>query len=211
VYESVVVKAMTPIKLEWLTAVRAGLSSLADIPDEEWTRAISTVRHLHLKKNAYFLRVGSIPDKMAYIVSGIFRVVYVTDSGEEKILAFRGEGRMLSAFSAFLEQTPAWYDIQALEDADLLWFSLEQYTAGLQQHPCWQIVNRKYVEMLFLEKERRESELLSDDAETRYKKFKERFPGVEQRIRQYHIAAYLGITPVALSRIRKKLRENPPS
>jgi CRP-like cAMP-binding protein len=199
---------MKEIKPEWLAIVRATLGSFAEIPDEEWEKAVLNIRHLHLKKNEYFIQEGSVPDKMACIVAGIFRVFYVTKSGEEKILAIRGEGRMLSAFSAILENTPSWYDIQALEESDLLCIGLDKYADGLQGHPCWQIINAKYVQMLFVEKERRESEFLSDNAETRYKKFKERFPGVEDRIRQYHIASYLGMTPVALSRIRKKLREN---
>jgi CRP-like cAMP-binding protein len=199
---------MKKIEPEWLSSMRAMLDSFAEIPDKEWEKATLHLRHLHLKKNEYFIRAGSVPDKMAYIVLGIFRVSYLTESGEEKVLAIRGEGRMLSAFSAILEQTPSWYDIQALEDSDLLYISLDQYTKGLQGHACWQVINAKYAQMLFVEKERRESEFLSDNAETRYRKFRERFPGVEDRIRQYHIASYLGMTPVALSRIRKKIREN---
>ena len=199
---------MKQIKPEWLASMRATLGSFAEIPDEEAEKAALHLRYLHLKKNEYFIQAGSVPDKMAYIVSGIFRVFYVTVSGEEKVLAIRGEERMLSAFSAILEHTPSWYDIQALEDSDLLYISLDQYAKMLQRHTCWQVINAKYAQMLFVEKERRESEFLSDNAETRYKKFRERFPGVEDRIRQYHIASYLGMTPVALSRIRKKLREN---
>ena len=197
---------MKQIKPEWLASMRATLGSFAEIPDEEAEKAILHLRHLHLKKNEYFIRAGSVPDKMAYIVCGIFRVFFVTESGEEKVLAIRGEGRMLSAFSAILEHTPSWYDIQALEDSDLLYISLDQYAKRLQGHTCWRVINAKYAQMLFVEKERRESEFLSDNAETRYKKFRERFPDVEGRIRQYHIASYLGMTPVALSSIRIKLR-----
>jgi len=199
---------MQQIKPEWLAIMRTALNSFAEIPDDEWARVISNLRHMHLKKNEYFVLAGSTPDKMACIVSGVFRVFYNTSSGEEKVLAIRDEGRMLSAFSAILEHTSSWYDIQALEESDLLYISLEQYARELEGHACWQLINARYAQMLFVEKERRESEFLSDDAETRYKKFRERFPGMEARIRQYQIASYLGITPVALSRIRKKLREN---
>lgn len=199
---------MKHIKPQWLSIVRSALGAFAEIPEAEWTKALLNLKHLHLKKNDYFIQAGAIPDKMGCIVSGIFRVFYVTEAGEEKILAFRDEGRMLSAFSAILEHTPSWYDIQALEDSDLLYIGLDQYAEGLRGHRCWQDISAKYVQMLFVEKERRESEFLSDNAETRYQKFKNRFPGMENRIRQYHIAAYLGMTPVALSRIRKKLQEN---
>ena len=74
------------IKPEWLAAMRATLSSFAEIPDEEWEKAILNLRHLHLKRNEYFIRAESVPDTMAYIVFGIFRVFFIAESGEEKIL-----------------------------------------------------------------------------------------------------------------------------
>lgn len=184
------------------------LSSFAEIPAEEWEKAKSSLTPLQLKRNEYFIRSGESPDKIACIVSGIFRVFYVTEGGDERILAIREEGRMLSAFSAVLERSASWYDIQALEDSNLLYINLEQYAERLRGHPCWQAINAKYAQILFMEKERRESEFLSEDAETRYLKFKERYPGLENRIQQIHVASYLGMTPVTLSRIRRKLRES---
>jgi CRP-like cAMP-binding protein len=197
---------MKKIEQRWLDMVYSVLSKFAEIPPEEWEKGISKSRHLHLKKDEYFVRAGSIPDKMAFIISGIFRVFYITEAGEEKILVFRAEGRMLSAFSAFLENQSSWFYIQALEDADLLYIGFDDYKKFLSGNKCWQTINAKYVEMLFVEKENREREFLSDYAETRYKNFIIKYPDIENRIRQYHIASYLGITPVALSRIRKKMK-----
>ncbi len=57
-----------------------------------------------------------------------------------------------------------------------------------------------------MKKEKRESSLLLDDAQTRYIKFGNEYPGLESRIKQHLIASYLGITPVTLSRIRARLR-----
>ena len=58
-----------------------------------------------------------------------------------------------------------------------------------------------------MKKEKRESSLLLDDAQTRYIKFRNEYPGLESRIKQHLIASYLGITPVTLSRIRARLRK----
>lgn len=77
----------------------------------------------------------------------------------------------------------------------------------MAESSCWRDVTRKYVEDLFIEKEQRERELFSLDVTTRYLNFKKRYPDVEGRVSQYHIASYLGITPQALSRIRKRLHE----
>jgi CRP-like cAMP-binding protein len=196
------------IEQQWLESIYALLSTFAEIPEEEWERLRSALKPLQLHKHEYFIRSGRIPDKMAFILSGIFRVFYLTETGDEKILVFREEGRILSAFSPFLKNESSWYNIQALENADLLYLHLNDYKNILNSHQCWQTVNAKYVEKLFIEKEEREREFLSADAETRYKNFLLKYPAIEERVHQYHIASYLGVTPVTLSRIRKNIRKN---
>ncbi len=188
----------------WLRQMHTALSKYARIPDDEWSRAQEKLRILKIKKNGYFIHAGDVPDKLAFIVTGIFRVFYTTESGTERILVFRGENRLLSAYSSFLENTNSRFSIQALEDSILLYVSLNDYTVLLTQHLCWQMICTKYAQQLFIEKEKRENELLSDDALARYHNFTLNYPDYEKRINQYHIASYLGITPVALSRIRNK-------
>ena len=61
--------------------------------------------------------------------------------------------------------------------------------------------------MLFVLKEKREAELLLDNAQERYQQFLEDYPDLEGRIAQYHIASYLGVTPESLSRIRAGLKD----
>ncbi|MNG38637.1 hypothetical protein D3C84_1264130 [compost metagenome] len=63
-------------------------------------------------------------------------------------------------------------------------------------------------ESLYVKKERREMQLLTLSAEDRYRSFLEEFGALEKKIPQYYIASYLGITPVALSRIRAKWRNS---
>ena len=60
--------------------------------------------------------------------------------------------------------------------------------------------------MLFIIKEKRESELLLNNAQERYLQFLEDYPDLENRISQYHIASYLNIAPESLSRIRANLK-----
>lgn len=190
-------------KEKWVHQFKCTMNSFADVPEMEWNAMSAQLKHMQIGKNGYFVRSGDVCDKLAFIASGVFRVFFITESGEEKTLVFREEGRMLSAFSPFLTNKKSWFNIQALEDADLLYLKIDDETIGFNKEECWQTIYSKYVEMLFVEKENREREFLSDDAETRYGNFLAKFPGLENRINQYHIASYLGITPVALSRIRK--------
>jgi hypothetical protein len=79
--------------------------------------------------------------------------------------------------------------------------------AFYERHPCWERLGRKNAEYMFLFKEAREKELLLDSLEVRYQRFVKNFPGLAQKIPQYHIASYLGVTDVALSRVRKKISQ----
>ena len=189
---------------KWETQMLSVLSGFADIPLEEWNKAIKKLHILKIKKDHYFIRAGELPDKLGFIIKGLFRVFYTTLDGEERILVFRGENRLLSAYSSFLENRNSRYSIQAIENSELLYLSLSEFSEILDEHICWKIVSAKYAEMLFVEKEKRENEFLSDDAETRYGHFIKNNPGLVNRLKQYQIASYLGITPVALSRIRHK-------
>jgi len=193
------------INPEWSLKFFLAMRKLADFPEEEWRRALAQFAYLRIPKDGYFLRAGDIPDKLAFIASGLFRVYFVTDKGDERVHAFRAEGRLISAFSPFLTDKRSWYSIQALEDSDLLCTRTDVGTWA-SQADCWKTLYAKYMEMLFVEKESRERELLSEDAETRYRTFRDQNPGIENRISQHHIASYLGITPVALSRIRKGMK-----
>ncbi|MRR17727.1 MAG: Crp/Fnr family transcriptional regulator [Deltaproteobacteria bacterium] len=192
--------------------IRQALMKYGPIPESEWeySKHIS-VEPCKLQKGQHFLRIGDIPDKMAFVISGIFRVYYNTEEGNERILVFRGENRFLSAYRSVQENEPSWYGIQALEPSFLICMPLNELKKHLSEHRCWNDVARKYLEDLFIEKEKRERDLLSLDVTNRYLNFQKRYPDVEKRVSQYHIASYLGITPVALSRIRKRILEKPQS
>ena len=186
--------------------IRHALRKYGPIPESEWEHSKHiSVEPLKLQKGQHFLKIGDVPDKMGFVISGIFRVYYNDEDGNERILVFRGENRFLSAYRSVQENEPSWYGIQALEPSFLICMHLKELKKHFSEHSCWNDVARKYLEDLFIEKEMRERDLLSFDVTTRYLNFQKRYPDVEARVSQYHIASYLGITPVALSRIRKRI------
>jgi hypothetical protein len=113
------------IEKNWLDKMYTTLSEYTTIPDSEWNKIQGKLHSLRIKKNDYFINSGDIPDKLAFIVTGLFRVFYTTNSGNERILVFRGENRLLSAYSSFLERTDSKFSIQALEEGTLLYISLK--------------------------------------------------------------------------------------
>ncbi len=183
------------------------LQTYTDIPSSEWDKMVRMQQPLHLEKNAYFVRQGEEPDRMAFITSGIFRVFCITESGDEKTLSFRTKGQFLSAFTPYLENRETWYSIQALTSSHLISIPLADSETLASSHPCWDRLVKEYVVKLFIEKEDRERSFLTEDAKTRYLRFRDKYPDLEQQIHQFYIASFLGISPVSLSRIRTSLKK----
>lgn len=158
-----------------------------------------------LGKESFFISAGEIPQKMAFVISGLFRYVYVDQKGHEYTKGIIPEYRFISSYSAMISQTPSYFYIEALEDSEILEFQYTDWQQLLNSHPFWLKFLLKFVEQGFSIKEKRERDLLLLDAETRYHNFRKEFPGMEQRIKQGIVASYLGIKPETLSRIRKKI------
>ncbi|MBI5354186.1 MAG: Crp/Fnr family transcriptional regulator [Chloroflexi bacterium] len=185
----------------------AFLRSITDIPNAEVEKVLGVFRVSKLQKNRFLVSAGEVPTTLAFVISGILRLYYISDSGFEFTKSFCVEGDMVAAYTALLNNEPSNLFIQALEDSELLIANYEEYQSVTAKSSYWQKVNQNIAERLFMKKEKRESSLLLDDAQIRYIKFRNEYPGLESRIKQRLIASYLGITPVTLSRIRARLRK----
>ncbi len=182
------------------------LTLYSEIPAQEFEKFVKISRVCHLKKGEYFQRAGEQSHKLGFVISGILRLYYTNEAGEEFNKSFCIKNDFVAAYSALLQNFVSRLSIQTLEETTLLVVGYKDYLQLLNQHMCWQILGRRIAENLFIKKEEKESQFLLDSAETRYFKFLKEYPHLEARIKQYHIASYLGITPVALSRIRTKLQ-----
>lgn len=165
----------------------------------EW---ISPIR---LTKGTFLFHQHNASSSLFFIETGLVKAFYETRDGKEFIKSFISEGQIIGSLRALIAREPNSFSAVALENL-LAWEipiaklqALANTTAGIQQFMNDQIL------ALAMKKERREYELLCLSAEERYRLFCEREPSLSQRLSQADIAAYLGITPVGLSRIHKRV------
>ena len=184
------------------------LDAWAQVPDSQWEKLLGLMTVNNLDANEYFLMQGDRPSRIALISSGIFRIFCTTEAGDEKILAFRTKGQFIAAYTPFIENKPAWYAIQALEPSKVFSLPLKEFNRLSSGHPCWERAAKEYIILLLIEKENRERSFLTEDATTRYLKFRKNFPDLDNRIHNFHVASYLGISPVSLSRIRSEIKKS---
>lgn len=175
------------------------------IQEREYAELLKISRIRTIPNGNFYLSEGQIPTKFAFLLSGLFRYVYIDSKGNEFTKSLIPEHNLLVSYSAMLNQRPSYFFIQAIEDSEILEVHYPSWLALQRANNDWDKFLIAALEKGYCLKEKRERDLLMLDAETRYKNFLTEFPGLENRITQQIVASYLGIKPESLSRIRKKL------
>lgn len=189
-----------------LRELHGRISAVVDLPDEEWAWAAPHFQPRRFARGEYLARSDEALTHSHHIVRGLVRLFYITPDGVEHNKGFAAEGRVVGSAASKLAGAPAGFDIEALEHTETLSLPFSVADALVARHPAWERLRRLAMERLFLEKEQREKDFLTLDATERYRAFLERQPELARRLPLRHVASYLGITPVALSRIRRQLR-----
>src|SRR5262245_27438280 len=179
---------------------RVGAQGLS-LPEPEWRAFERLLAPRRFSKGERFVEPGDRRGLVGLVRSGLFRFYYVDADGREATKTFRGPGELAAAYAELLMGVPSRTFVEALEDSELLVAPYAELLRLYARHPGWQELGRRVAERFYVNKERREFELLQLPAAERYRLFDREYPGLAARIPQYHVASYLGITPVALSRI----------
>ncbi len=179
---------------------------MATISNKDWDYFISKLQRRIIAKKDIFLKVGQIENSISFIESGVVRLFIPKEEQDKEItFGFSFKDQFVSAYDSFLTQLPSAYQLQALTETHLLSISYKDLQEVYQNTQIGNLIGRLTAERLFLSKSKREQDLLNLTAEERYiKVFKER-PELLKVIPLKYISSYIGVTPQALSRIRKRL------
>lgn len=158
-----------------------------------------------VRKKTFLLQEGEICNFEAYVVKGCIRTYYIDENGFDVILQFAIEDWWVSDIASFYEQTPSRLFIETLEDSELLVFTPETKEELLTRVPKFERMFRLMLQRNLAATQNRLINTISKTAQEKYLDFIERYPTIPQRVPQHYIAAYLGISPEFLSKVRTKL------
>lgn len=161
-----------------------------------------------IAKKQFLLHEGDICRFEAYIVKGCIKSYFIDSNGFEVILTFGVEDWWVSDIDSFCTQHPSRMFIETIEDSELLLLTPQTKEQLLTRNPKFERVFRLMVQRHLASYQER---LFADHAKTareRYEDFLIKYPYISQRIPQHLIAAYLGISPEFLSKIRKRMLTN---
>lgn len=173
------------------------------LTDEEKNRLPEFFRHKKIARKRYLLEEGEICKADYFVIKGSLRQYEVDNEGRENVVQFALEDWWIGDLYSMFTNTPSIYNIDALEDSEVLALDPAQqeqlFTAIPQMNVYWRII----MQQAFIALQRRVL-FLQKPLEDRYQDFLKRYAYFEQRIPQHQIASYLGITKESLSRIRNK-------
>ena len=157
-------------------------------------------------KGAFLFRQGARGGSLFFIQSGLVKAYYETLDGKEFIKSFLTDGEFVASMQAIVAGNPNSFTVLSLEDSVVIEVPKEAVLNQFINNPGLTDMLNSMLLKLAAKKERREYELLCMSPEERYLLLCERDAKLLGRLSQNDIARYLGITPVALSRIRKRVK-----
>lgn len=193
-----------PARAAERAALHHALRAVTPFADDDL--AALPAQALALAAGTALLRAGERATEIGFVLEGGLREYFVLESGEERTKGFNLPGDFTGSLSDLLSggASRAW--IVAERPSTLLVTPWRDYLALVEQRSAWQRFARLTAETLYRRKAEREYELLALDAAERLRRTLARWPTLETVYRQRHIASYVGISPVHLSRLRGALR-----
>lgn len=180
------------------------ISRHIQLTPEETNYFTSLLKQRTLKKKQFLLHAGDVWRFEGFVTSGCLRTYEIDQKGQEHIIQFAFEDWWTGDMASFVTGQPANYTIDALEDSTVLLIEKSLLEQLYVKVPQFERFFRIILQNAFVAMQRRISSNLLLSGEERYHDFQARYPQFEQRLPLKQIAAYLGITPESLSRIRGK-------
>ncbi len=175
-----------------------------DFPQEEFQKFLPLFEEQSLQKNELLFKQDAVVSRVSFVLKGCLRQYHSTSEGNERNIFFAEEGWWCGEMDSFIYRIPSTMSMQALEDCHLLSLDREKWeyaTRTIPDYALYQIKNRgrtvAWLKNLL-------TTMTTETPDEKYRRILRESPHWINRLPQYHIASYLGITPETLSRIRKR-------
>lgn len=181
----------------------AEIQTLADFSEEDIRLFVSKFEEVFIPKGEHFLVAGQISKSIGYIQSGL-TMHYSIHNGNEIPCDFTEENEWVAYLKSFTTGTVSDMYIKALEDTHIWSLTSIRMNELFTCQPKFMALRNYYTELAFIRNAEHAANLATLQAKQRYDKFRMQRSGLINRVPQYHIAAYLGIQPQSLSRLRNE-------
>ncbi|ANW95146.1 hypothetical protein AXE80_02080 [Wenyingzhuangia fucanilytica] len=182
------------------------INNIHPLPEEILKAFFDLAKVKSYKSGEHLCEIGNVNNKLFFVIEGITRTYMKTSSDSREInKSIAAPGQLAGSLKSAIQKSPALIACQALTDAVVMEISVDDLATLRKIYPEFGEFMYKTVEREYTQLEESLIDLLSKNATERYLILRKNIKNIDQLIPQFHIASHLGITPIQLSRIRKKL------
>lgn len=156
-------------------------------------------------KNRIIEEEGKIPVYLYYIISGYMRLFHYNENGDEVTTHINCPPGFFTSYSNFIQQTKSDENVECVTDCELLRITKQDLNTLTEESASIKNFSISVFQQSLTYNENRANELAALNAEQRYRKLMENYPGILHHVPISYIASFLGMKPESLSRIRRKM------
>ena len=188
-----------------MSLILENINKYITLSTEEEQLFLSKTEIRHYKTKTIILNAGEICKHSYFVNSGLLRSFTINDNIVEHILSFACEGWWIGDMYSLISQKPGTLFIEVLEDAEVVLLSKENQEKLYLEIPKLERFFRILTENSLVANQERLMDNLSLSAEERFDKFCKKYPTLIQKVSQKQIAAYIGVTPEFLSKMKARM------
>ncbi len=189
--------------------LRQALLKIEPIEENELNHIVAFFEWEAYSKKTTLCYMNQVANQIYFVCQGMLRLYTEKEDSEELTIFLFPEGLFAASFESFITQQKSQQVIETLEDSYCLCLSYANLQALYQRYPVFNSITRKIAELRFINAQRIFTSYIMDSPEQRYNRLMKEQPGLIQRVPLHILASFLGITPVSLSRIRKRIQAGP--
>lgn len=187
------------------TNILKNINRYVSLTEEDERELTSIVRTTTIKKRQFIVQPNFTCTHQTYVLKGVFRAYFVNNEGIDHTIQFAIEDWFISDFNSYINQIPASLFVEALEDSIVQQMVYSDVEKLCDNNPKFEKFFRLVAQKSFAFSQRRILSNLGKSAEERYLEFLSLYPSIIQRVPQYALASYLGMSAEFLSKIRKRI------
>lgn len=175
------------------------------LTNEEEAFLLSKLNYRRYLKGQYIVQQGDVCMQTNFLISGCTKTFFLDEKGQEHIVLFAIEDWWTSDIGSYITQSASDFNVQCIEDTEVIQFQYHYEEELYKEIPKLERLFRKMLEKALVSSQKRIVGNFSLSAKEQYLQFKKQYPTIEQRVPQYMVASYLGITKEFLSKIKSQL------
>jgi CRP-like cAMP-binding protein len=188
-----------------ITTLQKLLFELAGVLPDNTGPLFDLTRTVTLEANEAYIRKGDSSRRLAFIERGIMRSYIIKDNGDESTLFLRWEGQFIASHDTIIHRQPSRFIYRALEPVKLLEIDYDVLEEVLKTHPEYEPLRNFFLMRMLAESLKSMEAFVTQSPEERYRDLLTKGFDIVNRVPGKYIASMLGITPVSLSRIRRRM------